>query len=53
MSATIDIDAALPEVWAVLTDLSSYREWNPLFVDAAGNVAVGQRITRRPGRPAG
>jgi hypothetical protein len=52
MSATIDIDAALPEVWAVLTDLSSYREWNPLFVDAAGNVAVGQRITLRSKHPA-
>ncbi len=40
------------EVWAILTDLSSYHEWNPLFVAAAGNVAVGQRITLRSRHPA-
>lgn len=52
MSATIDIDAPPLEVWAILTDLSSYRQWNPLFVEAAGNVAVGQRITLRSKHPA-
>jgi uncharacterized protein YndB with AHSA1/START domain len=41
MSATIDIDAPPAEVWAILTDLGRYREWNPLFVEASGNVAVG------------
>lgn len=47
MSATIDIDAPPAEVWAVLTDLSSYHEWNPLFVKAEGCVAEGQRIRLR------
>jgi len=52
MSATIDIGAPPLEVWAILTDLSSYHEWNPLFVEAAGNVAVGQRVTLRSKHPA-
>lgn len=52
MSATIDINAPPAEVWAILTDLASYREWNPLFVEASGNVAVGQRITLRSKHPA-
>ena len=52
MSATIEIGASPAEVWAVLTDLSRYQEWNPLFVDAAGNVAAGQRVTLRGKHPA-
>jgi len=52
MSAAIDIDAAPAEVWAVLTDLSSYRDWNPLFVEADGTVAEGQRIRIRSKHPA-
>jgi hypothetical protein len=52
MSATIDIGAPPLEVWAILTDLSRYHEWNPLFVEASGNVAVGQRITLRSKHPA-
>jgi len=51
-SATIDIGAPPTQVWAILTDLGRYREWNPLFVEAAGNVAVGQRITLRSRHPA-
>jgi hypothetical protein len=52
VSATIDIGAPPLEVWAILTDLGRYHEWNPLFVEAAGNVAVGQRITLRSKHPA-
>ena len=47
MSAAIDIDATPAEVWAVLTDLSSYHEWNPLFVEADGTVAEGKRPLSR------
>jgi hypothetical protein len=52
MSAAIGIDAPPAEVWAILADLSSYHEWNPLFVEAAGSLAVGQRITLRSKHPA-
>jgi len=51
-SASIDIGAPPTEVWAILTDLGRYHEWNPLFVEAAGDVAVGQRITLRSRHPA-
>jgi hypothetical protein len=51
-SAAIDIGAPPAEVWAILTDLGSYHEWNPLFVEAAGDVAVGQRIRLRSRHPA-
>ena len=52
MTAEIEIDATPVRVWGILTDLSSYREWNPLFVEAAGDIAVGKRITLRSKHPA-
>jgi hypothetical protein len=52
MSAAIQIDAPPMTVWAVLTDLSSYPDWNPLFREAAGQIAVGNRITLRTLHPA-
>lgn len=51
-SATIQIGAPPMTVWAVLTDLGSYPEWNPLFREASGQVAVGSRITLRSVHPA-
>jgi hypothetical protein len=52
ITATVTIDAPPMAVWAVLADLSRYREWNPLFVAASGELAVGQRITLRSNHPA-
>ncbi len=52
MSATIQIGAPPMTVWAVLTDLDSYPDWNPLFREASGQVAVGSRITLRSVHPA-
>ena len=39
-------------MWAALTDLGRYPEWNPLFREASGQVAVGNRITLRSVHPA-
>ena len=52
MSATIQIDALPEAVWAVLTDLGRYQEWNPLFREASGQVTVGSRIRLRSVHPA-
>jgi hypothetical protein len=52
VSATTQIDAPPMAVWAVLIDLSRYPEWNPLFREASGEVAVGERITLRAVQPA-
>jgi hypothetical protein len=52
MSATIQIDAPSMTVWAILTDLDSYPDWNPLFREASGQIAVGNRISLRTVHPA-
>lgn len=44
-SSTIEIDASPAEVWAVLADLAAYPQWNPLFPQASGEIAVGRRLT--------
>jgi len=41
ISWTTEIGAPPMAVWAVLTDLGRYPEWNPLFREASGEVAVG------------
>jgi hypothetical protein len=46
-SATTQIGASPMAVWAILADLDRYAEWNPLFREASGQVAAGQRITLR------
>jgi hypothetical protein len=52
VSATVQIDARPEAVWAILTDLARYPEWNPLFREASGQVAVGNRIVLRSVHPA-
>jgi hypothetical protein len=39
-----DIDASPTEVWAVLTDLESYPEWNPTLEGLEGELTVGGRL---------
>jgi hypothetical protein len=45
VSATIQIDAPPATVWAALTDLTAYPQWNPVFPEATGQLAVGSRLT--------
>ena len=47
VTAAAWIDAPPRAVWAVLTDLDRYPEWNPLYPEAAGDLAVGRRVTQR------
>ena len=49
----IEIDATPAEVWAVLTDLDGYAEWNPFVVSSAGKAAVGERLVNRIEPPGG
>ena len=51
VSATTQIDAPPMAVWAVLTDLSRYPEWNPLFREASGQVAAGSGSPSAPSSP--
>jgi hypothetical protein len=52
ISAAIGISAPPMTVWMVITDLGRYPEWNPLFREASGDIAVGSRITLRSVHPA-
>src|SRR6202046_1178490 len=52
VSATTQIDAPPMAVWAVLTDLRRYPEWNPLFREASGEIGGTSRITPRAVHPA-
>jgi hypothetical protein len=61
MSAHVRTTALLPAspeaVFAVLADFARYAEWNPLNVEADGEVRLGARVRMRalnplqPGRP--
>jgi hypothetical protein len=52
ISATTQIAAAPQHVWAVLADLASYPEWNPLFREASGQLTAGAKITLKSVHPA-
>jgi hypothetical protein len=40
----IHIHATPSKIWQVLTDFSSYPQWNPFVKSLTGTVAVGQKI---------
>ena len=52
ISTTIEIAATPERVWAVLTDLASYPQWNPVFCAASGQLAAGNRIMLTTTQPA-
>lgn len=46
-STSIEIDAPIDVVWAAMTDLRRYHEWNPFIVaidDAPADPAIGTRL---------
>jgi hypothetical protein len=47
VGASIEIDAPLPEVWAVLKDVARYPEWNPFTVSVATDFQVGSPVDMR------
>ncbi|MFD4349518.1 SRPBCC family protein [Streptomyces coelicoflavus] len=53
LSTTTPINAAPADVWRVLTDLPGYRDWNPYYRDAEGEVAEGQVVRLHAQLPGG
>ena len=51
ISATAQIDASPQHVWAILADLASYPQWNPLFREASGQLTAGTTVTFKSVRP--
>jgi hypothetical protein len=51
ISATTQIAASPQAVWAVLADLASYPQWNPLFREASGQLSAGNKITLKSIHP--
>lgn len=40
----LQIDRPPERVWEVLTDFSSYHEWNPFITDIKGDLSAGSRL---------
>ncbi|WP_367045430.1 SRPBCC domain-containing protein [Streptomyces sp. Je 1-332] len=53
ISASIEIDADPAQVWAVLSDFSAFKEWNPFLVEAGGTASPGARLSLRFRLPSG
>ena len=51
ISATIEIAAPPEQVWAVLADLASYPEWNPVYREVSGQLTPGNKITIHSTQP--
>lgn len=44
ITETIEINASSTEVWKVLTDLPSWKSWNPFIIQSEGQAIVGSKI---------
>ena len=53
LTSEIVIDAPSETVWHVLVDFASYKDWNPVEIDAKGEATVGtvlEHTSKLPGR---
>jgi len=53
LTTHLTIDAPTDHVWQTLTDLDTHSGWNPFITQAAGTLAVGQRLKLRIQPPGG
>ena len=53
ISTEIEIAATAGKVWAILTDLNKFADWNPFITEAAGEVKSGSKLTIRIEPPGG
>ncbi len=44
ITTEIIIDASAEKVWAVLTNLSNYKQWNPFLIKSEGEIKANARL---------
>jgi hypothetical protein len=44
LETEIQISASPEKVWAILTDLQKYSEWNPFIKKAQGRTEIGEKL---------
>ncbi len=44
ITSSIEINASTAQVWAALTDFSSFPDWNPFIRRASGSIEPGARL---------
>ena len=53
LTTEIMIEAPTTIVWEILTDLNSYKDWNPFIISSEGEVAEGSRLRNQMRPPGG
>jgi hypothetical protein len=44
MRTSIEIKAPPERVWAIVSDVERYKDWNPFFTEGQGSLAVGSAL---------
>lgn len=53
VQARVGVQAPAFAVWSVLSDLETWKDWNPLITEAEGRLAIGANLRLRRVRPDG